>query len=91
MAETHSTATGRSLVVLECLSEDPLTPITNAALARKSGLSKMQVSRALQDLEGPGWVEHVDAGGWRLTPRLTQIAYRVQLAIASAHRNYLTG
>ena len=76
--------------VVECLAVEPLTPQSRARLAETTGASPDQVYRTLKNLELGGWV-CVSSNGWRLSPRITQLAERLRLAIGSIHRTYLEG
>ena len=86
---TGTQAVRRVFTVVETLAERPLEGRSASAIAAGAHLTPRQTHRALQDLASVGWVEQLDTGAWRLAPRLTRIAARLQLAIAEVHHQYL--
>ena len=90
--ETYISASQQVLLrVIEALGATPLQPQSLNLLRRATGLtdaSRDQVFRALKNLEWAGFAERTP-GGWRLTPKVTQISERIRRAIHDLHHTYL--
>ncbi|MDE2640192.1 MAG: hypothetical protein OXI03_06375 [Chloroflexota bacterium] len=77
------------IAVVEALAARPLNPPDLAQVAAAVGRSRDQTYRSLKNLDRGGWAEQTPGGGWRLTPRVTQLAERFRLALADTYRLYL--
>ena len=84
-----SDASQALLRVVEELSLHPLDPSPLERLVERCGHPRDRVYRACRNLEHAGWAERT-ASGWRLRPRITRLSERMRIAIADAHRRYLT-
>ncbi|MXW01592.1 MAG: hypothetical protein F4000_09325 [Holophagales bacterium] len=87
--EYVSAASQALLRVVDELSRRPLDPVPLADLVESMGESRDRVFRSLKNLEAADWVEQCP-GGWRLAPAIVQVSERMRVAIAEAHRRYLT-
>jgi len=74
--------------VLDALALHPLQPQSLKALIEHTDASRDQVFRAAWNLEAAGYVEH-SGNDYILSPRLTSIAERYRLEIASLAARYL--
>ena len=90
MSRSYTSASGqRALCAFEVLGERPLDPIALETLRERLDASRGQALQAVKDLEAAGWAEQTPGGGWRLTPKTTQLSEQLRLHIGDLHRTYL--
>ncbi|MCB1395187.1 MAG: IclR family transcriptional regulator [Rhodobacter sp.] len=78
-----STTLMRGLEVLECFAGDER--LTNAELARRTGLNKPTITRLCKTLVKMGYLRRDTEGGFRLAPRILTLAYPVLAAARWRH------
>ena len=88
-SQYHNASQQALMLIVEILAERPFHGALVADLVPMTGKSRDQVFRALNNLAIAGWAEQTPGGGWRLTPRITQLSERVRIAIADLHDTYL--
>lgn len=81
----HVSAAMKVLDVLDALSSHAIHGVGNAALAEQLGMSKHNVTRAVQVLIEKGWARKDEATGhFHPTPRMGQVFGKVQTDITRA-------
>lgn len=77
----------RVLKILMFLAGHELVGLMPSELAKAMHTSASNITRDLANLRAAGMAEQVaDTGGWRVTPRVGQIALRVMNAYGEAKR-----
>lgn len=76
----------RILAALGVLSGHEISGIATGDLAARLRTSASNVTRDMHNLIQAGYVEQLDDGRWRLTPRFAQLSMRVLAALERAQQ-----